>query len=296
MMELTTDQDALLRELEEIHDGYKSDVKQFVNFIRERKLFLAESLREYAAWLAEEHDGRRYSQATINRKISAAKNRIRYAFRHGSFADSLHSTEQLEEFLAEVKIQRIDPVPVTGDRTLSLDEAKLLVRETKDKTISLMVRFLAGTGVRITEMLAIRLADLGPEKENIVDIRVLGKREKERRVHVNADFVKKIHAHFKGTEFLFEHDGRSFNRVSVTNRIKHESLRFLGREISAQQLRYTWAREQISRGKSVRAVAAVLGYVDSGQTVKPLTEDALIPEESFLDVAAFDEEAEGTRR
>ena len=43
-------------------------------------------------------------------------------------------------------------------------------------------------------------------------------------------------------------------------------------------------------------MAAVLGYVDSGQTVKPLTEDALIPEESFLDVAAFDEEAEGTRR
>ena len=45
MIELTDDQAALLRELEEIHDGYKTDVKQFVNFMREKELFLTEALR-----------------------------------------------------------------------------------------------------------------------------------------------------------------------------------------------------------------------------------------------------------
>jgi hypothetical protein len=66
-----------------------------------------------------------------------------------------------------------------------------------------MVRFLAGIGVRITEMLPIRLSDLRPESGNIIDIRVLGKKGKERWMHINADL--------NGNEFLFEHNGRTFN-------------------------------------------------------------------------------------
>ena len=55
--------EALLEELEGIRDVYRLDVKQFIGFVREKKLLIVDGFRRYAAWLEEEHDGRRYSPA-----------------------------------------------------------------------------------------------------------------------------------------------------------------------------------------------------------------------------------------
>lgn len=279
-------EDALLKELEEIHDGYMIDVKQFVAFMKENRLPLAGALKEYAFWLDGDHDGKRYSPATFNRKIAAAKSRIRYAFKHGSFADSLRSKYQLEEILKEVKLKHLDPVSIPAEKSLSIEEVKKLAKETRDATIGLMVRFLVGTGVRISEMLSIKLSDLRPGKDGFVQVRIIGKGGKERLIHVNDGFVDHVRSHFKGTAFLFEHDGRAFSRISVTNRIKHESLRIIGREVSAQQLRYTWAKVQIRRGKNLRAVASSLGYTDSGLTARLCSTKPLVPQDAFLDVDA----------
>ncbi len=41
-------QEALLAELEGIRDVYRLDVKQFVGFVRERKLQIVEGFKQYA--------------------------------------------------------------------------------------------------------------------------------------------------------------------------------------------------------------------------------------------------------
>ncbi|HUZ18164.1 MAG TPA: tyrosine-type recombinase/integrase, partial [Spirochaetia bacterium] len=87
-----------------------------------------------------------------------------------------------------------------------------------------------------------------------------------------------------GRTFLFEHDGRPFSRISVTNRIKHESLRAIGREVTAHQLRHTWAMIQIQRGKDVSTLAGALGHSDPGLTARMYFEKTLEPSETFLDV------------
>ena len=81
--------EALLTELEGIRDVYRLDVKQFIGFVREKKLLIVDGFRKYAAWLEEEHDGKRYSPATINRKLAAARSRVRYAFKRSAFAADL---------------------------------------------------------------------------------------------------------------------------------------------------------------------------------------------------------------
>jgi integrase/recombinase XerD len=278
------EQDNLLKELEDIHDGYKLDVRQFIAFVKERRLPLACALKEYASWLDEERDGKRYSPATINRKIAAAKSRIRYAFKNSSSAEKLRAKYQLEEILKEVKLKRVGNIALPAEKVLSVEEAKKLAKGTRDATINFMVRFIVGTGVRVSEMLAVRLVDIRPSVDGFAEIRIVGKGRKERVIHAKASFVDLVRDHFRGSTYLFEHDGKPFNRISVTNRIKHESLRTIGREVTAQQLRYTWAMIQIQRGKNVQAVASILGYVDPGLAVRMFPPKTLGPQEAFLDV------------
>lgn len=281
--------EALLTELEAIRDVYRIDVKQFIGFVRERKLLIVDGLRKYAAWLEEVHEGKRYSPATINRKLAAAKSRVRYAFKNSAFAANLRRKYQLAEILKSVKLKKIEEIAVPSDKVLDVEEARTLASQARDRTIRLMVTFLVRTGTRVSEMLGLRLADLGTEKDGLVPIRVTGKGGKTRTIHVKTEFVERIRKHFRGSTWLFEHEGKPYSRVSVTNRIKAEALRTLGWEVSAQQLRHTWAAIQIKRGKSVRAVAALLGHSNPGLTAQMYSEGELKPHEAFLDLEKPDE-------
>ncbi len=280
-------QDALLEELEGIRDVYRLDVKQFVAFIREKKLRIVEGFRQYVAWLDQEHEGKRYSPSTINRKLAAARSRVRYAFKHSAFADSLQRRYRLEDILKAAKLKKIDALIVSPAILLDIEEARTLVWRAKSKAIRMMITFLLRTGVRVSEMLHVTLGDVTPGDVTpgpgqVARVRIRGKGGKERTISVKRDFLEQITEYFHGRTFLFEHDGRSYNRVSVTNRIKHESLGILGREVSPRQLRHTWAAMQIKKGRSVRAVAAALGHSSPGLTAQMYSSSG--PDEPVMDL------------
>jgi integrase/recombinase XerD len=284
-----TRQEALLAELEGIRDIYRTDVKQFIGFVRERKLLIVDGFKKYAAWLEEDHEGKRYSPATINRRLAAARNRIRYAFKHSAFGTDLRRRFQLEEVLRSVKLKKVDVFAVSSDKVLDIEEARKLIRHAKDATIKLMVSFLLRTGLRVSEMLSLKLTDLGPPKDGMVPVRITGKGGKERTIQVKADSLDRIRKHFAGETYLFEHQRKKYSRVSVTNRIKHEALRILGREVSAQHLRHTWAAIQIKRGRSVSSVALLLGHSSPGLTAAMYPESAAKSEEPPLDLDETDD-------
>jgi len=279
-----TAQEALLAELEGIRDIYRLDVKQFIGFVRQRKLFFVEGFKQYAQWLDEQHDGKRYSPATVNRKIAAARSRVRYAFKQSAFAGSLKRKYHLEDLLKSVRLKKIEIMAIPSDKVLDIEQARKLVRHTKDATIRLMVTFLVSTGVRVSEMLHLQLTDLKDAKGELMQVRVKGKAARERTIYVKKAFLERIRKYFHGKTYLFEHNDRPYSRVSVTTRIKHEALGILGREVTPQQLRHTWAAIQINRGRDIAAVAAVLGHSDPGLTARLYAETALKPEEAFLDL------------
>ena len=276
--------DALLDELEGIRDVYRLDVKQFVAFIRERKLLIVEGFRQFAAWLEQEHEGKRYSPATVNRKLAAARSRVRYAFKHSAYAGSLQRKYRLEDILRSVRLKKIDSIVVAPTTILDIDEARKLVWHTRNKTVRLMITFLVRTGLRVSEMLHIRLSDVAVGPGTLARIRITGKGGKERTIGVTTDLLSQVTEHFRGHTYLFEHDGRSYSRVSVTNRVKQESFRILGREISPRHLRHTWAAMQIKKGRSISAVAAALGHTSPGLTAQMYSPSAQKPEEAAMDL------------
>ena len=281
-------QDALLEELEGIRDVYRLDVKQFVAFLRERKLQIVEGFRQYAAWLDEAHGGKHYSPATINRKLAAARSRVRYAFKRSAYADSLQRKYRLEDILKSAKLKKVEMTGVSPATVLEPPEVRRLAWHARSKGIRMMITFLLRTGVRVSEMLHLKLEDVAPGPGLLAQVRIRGKAGKERTISVKKDFVAQIAEHFKGGVFLFEHDGRTYNRVSVTNRIKNESLRILGREVSPRHLRHTWAAIQIKKGRSLGAVAAALGHSRPGLTAemysrsKPGADDAVLDLEDVV--------------
>jgi len=282
--ELERAHDGLLAELEGIRDRYRLDVKQFIEFVKSRKFFIMDALEPYAKWLDDGGNGRKYSPATINRKIAAAKSRIRYSFRHSGCAADLRKRYQLEDVLKSVRLKKIDSLPPPPGSLLNADEARLLLERARDSTIRLMAMFLVGTGVRVSEMLGIALCDIKTARGAFAEVRVTGKGSRERTIHVRKELIEHIKKHFRSATLLFEHQGRPFNRISVTNRIKYEALRTIGREVTAQQLRHTWAAIQIQRGRDIQAVAAVLGHATPGVTSRMYSSARLAPEETFLDL------------
>ena len=114
-----------------IRDRYRLDVKQFIEFVKGRRLFIVDGLEQYARWLDEGGNGKRYSPATINRKIAAAKNRIRYAFRHSDYAADLRKRYQLEDVLKSVRLKKIDSLPVSPGQALERERSQAACRTHK---------------------------------------------------------------------------------------------------------------------------------------------------------------------
>ncbi len=202
----------------------------------------------------------------------------------------------MEDKVKAVKPKKTDAAAAAPEKVLDIEEARRLAAEVKDPTIRLMVTFLLSTGVRVSEMLGLRVSDLKPATEELVQVRVKGRANKERTIRLKKAFVDRLSSYFHGQVYLFEHQGRPYNRVSVTNRITHETLRVLGREVTAQQLRQAWAAIQISRGRDVNAVAAVLGHADPGAALRTHTNARLKPEEAYLDLEEAKPKGRGKTR
>jgi integrase/recombinase XerD len=258
-----------------IDDNYSEDAAAFVSFLKSKGLGLSyEGLRAYADFLSREHDGKRYSAGTYNKRITGAKSRIRYLFEQTKESIDLTKRYQLEKALNEIKLKKINSHAVKRDRTLTPEEIDKLVGECDDKTIALMIEFLAHTGVRVSEMLDILVADLKRRMDHY-DLRISGKGGKERTVFVDKGLVERIRSHFQGKKYLFEHSGSQYSRVSVSARIKNQGKVILSKDISAHTLRHSFATEKLKKTRNLQGVSKYLGHSSTATTADLYVHDEL---------------------
>ena len=288
----TTSQPALYKELRATApESYKAETDYFLSYCETNYLNLIDCYPRYAEAL--DTDGyvdrstgeqRRYSASSFNKRISAARNRIRYAFKHSpDFADMAKKL-QLDEFLSDVKLKKINSHAVGSERVLKWEEVQKLVKETRAPKTRLFIAFLAQTGCRISEALNIELGDM--KTTGTYKIRIRGKGGKERYVHATTNLIERIKARFMGNTWLFEHNGSQYNRIAITGMIKTASLRVIGKEISAHVLRHSFATKQLEDGKSLKSVSSYLGHSSTSITADIYQHDSLSAEDAILD---FDE-------
>ncbi len=261
-----------------VKDSYSQDARDFVAFLDEHGLDL--TLGGLKAYL-EDMRARGVSAQTFNKRLAGAKKRIRQLFDRSPEGLDLGKRVRFEEVLKEIKGQKIASSRIDRDSVPTKGEIKTLIKGIRGSKLRLVVEFLATTGLRISELIGIRLEDV-KAADSYYLVRVLGKGQKQRAVKVSQDLIERVRKTYQGSSYLFETSGgKPLGRESVSREITRAGRRILGKHISAHSLRHAFATAAIKAGWSAKKMAAQLGHSSTAITLDMYVQDA----PSWQDVA-----------
>jgi integrase len=128
--------------------------------------------------------------------------------------------------------------------------------------------------------LAIHRTDV-TRTRGVCEIAIMGKGKKARTVFAQRDLVADIVRHFKGRSYLFEHAGKPFNRIYISQRIGVVAKRTIGRDhVSAHCLRHSYATMQYQAKGRIEELAGYLGHASSATTSAYYVHTRMTPEDA----------------
>lgn len=214
-----------------------------------------------------------YAPATV----ASMKAGLKKAIRSGVHDARLIAA--LDAAFREIKTPKADR-KVYREEVLSDEETARLVEDSPEWT-GLIIRTLALTGLRISELTGIRLADCRQDGKTVF-VRILGKGKKERRVFLQESLFNRIRETFTGKTFLFENRrGNPYCRKFLWREIQKHGLRSIDRPIHPHSFRHSFATNQIRRRGSVKAVSLYLGHSSTAITEGMYHHDEILPEDLF---------------
>lgn len=244
--------------------NYILDVTKLIGFIESNELNLnplqinKETIKRFVYEIATSVNPR--SQARI---ISGLKSFFNYL----NFED--YRTDNPMDLLESPKIGRKLP------DTLSIDEindiiAAVDLSKPEGERNRAMLETLYGCGLRVSELINLRISDLFFEEDFI---KVTGKGDKQRFVPIS-DFNKKyiniyrkevrVHQNIqKGFEdiLFLNRRGKQLTRAMVFTIIKQLAIKIdLGKSISPHTFRHSFATHLLKNGADLRAIQQMLGH------------------------------------
>lgn len=223
------------------------------------------------AWVRRLSEGGA-APATLARRLSAVRQFHRFLFLDGVRADDPTQTVDAP--------RRRRPLP----RTLAADEVRALIEAAKGwegahgLRLVALLEILYATGLRVSELLALPLSAIDPERRFVT---VVGKGDKERMVPLGRAARAALTAYLevrdgflkgrtKGRPFLFPSRSRAGH---LTRQRLIQLLKELAPEagieparISPHVLRHAFATHLLEGGADLRAVQTMLGHADIATT------------------------------
>ena len=242
--------------------SYETDLNQFLSFYKEystsQKIEKVDK-RTIRSWIVKLSLSN-LSAKSINRKIASLKSFFKFLVKRdlikknpSSHVTSLKTDQRIPTFIKEKDInflfKNIDvKEDCTGQRDL------------------LILELLYGTGIRISELINIKVSDINFAKK---EIKVIGKRNKERMIplHNNAIYQTKKYlqlAEKEGYEnqyLLFTKKGDKIYPMLI-NRIvkKHLSTLIKSKKYNPHLLRHTFATHILNKGGDLNSIKDLLGH------------------------------------
>jgi integrase/recombinase XerD len=184
---------------------------------------------------------------------------------HATFEGMLKGTpkqwSQLPKLLSEAEVTRLLNLPIINNREDSRDAA--------------MVELLYATGLRVSELINLELADLNLD---VGFLQATGKRDKQRIVPIG-DKARELVAHYirlgrpgflnkrLSAALFLTRLGRPFTRQGFWKILKARALRAgITKPISPHMLRHSFATHLLDHGADLRSVQMMLGHVSIATT------------------------------
>jgi integrase/recombinase XerD len=249
-------------------EAYRRDLERYAGYLKSRRKRVTSLDRaEVPRYLLALREAG-LSPRSVARHLSAIRQFHRFLVREG------HATEDPTSHLESPRPWRRLPTVLSSDEVDRL----LAVREPKSPQEfrnRAMLEVLYASGLRVSELVGLRLADLDLA---VGVIRVLGKGDKERLVPLGDAAAQSLRAYLthgrprleklRASPYLFlGRHGRGLTRQMFWLLLKRY-VRAAGimKPVSPHTLRHSFATHLLERGADLRSVQLMLGHADIGTT------------------------------
>lgn len=251
--------------------SYVNDVKGFQSYLREKlndvPILSRFSFVRYKEHLTKEH----YAVSTINKKINSLK----------VYNDFLRTKGVVGESFIQLKRDRIKIAAGSEDTVDALSEEQveqlLFYIENRNKVSSrnkLIVYLLLYTGVRVSELVGIKIADIDFLTSQLV---VLGKGGKRREIGLRQDVLRLVQQYMRDERSgsVFHHSGyllvsqraEKMHRDAVRDWLAKVSKE-LGFKLHPHLFRHTFCTMLLRKGVDLTTVSKLAGHSSVNMTAK----------------------------
>ncbi len=244
--------------------SYKNDLEQFNVFLTTLDTTLNLELVSYAhirSWVISLVEDK-LSPSTVNRKMASLRSYYKFLVRSGTISNdpsiqlkALRTPKRLPQFAQESEMQR-------------LFESVNFGNDFKGIRDQLMMELLYATGMRRAELIGLKTSFINIKKRQV---KVLGKRNKERIIPLNIEVAKLIQKYLQLREEEFMSGANDFLLLTDKGQPLYEAFvyrkvkKYLGATTSLEKnsphiLRHTFATHLLNNGADLNAVKELLGH------------------------------------
>jgi len=221
-----------------------------------------------------------YRNSTINRKISSLAKILKLY----QIAGLINKNPLLEITKIKKLTRQVNRQVATQ---INAEDVRAVISSSNSAT-SLIINFLANTGLRVSEMINIKNSDI---EDYVINgklykrIRIVGKRKKERFIYITEKLYQDIKRVFRyKSEFLFHSkSGKPLHRVNVWKQIRQAFKTYTGKNVHPHTLRHFFATHKIAVEKQdIKAVSRYLGHSGTAITLDMYVDVALSAVDSMI--------------
>ena len=243
--------------------AYQKDIESFLSWLQKyhiNYINLTEvDTNKYISFLFES----KLKSSSVNRKISSLK-----AFYLFLLKKNKINISPVAEIISP-KQEKYLPISMSEDEVEKLLNSPNLSKEIERRDKA-MIEMLYATGMRISELVNLKLVDIDMQR---CVIKVLGKGSKERLIPFGESALESLNNYLSdradsaSKEVFLSNRGSKLTRVSFWKRIKVYLLREnMKNSISPHTLRHAFATHLLNRGADLRSVQLLLGHSDLSTT------------------------------
>jgi integrase/recombinase XerD len=251
--------------------AYRNDLSQFTAFLEPRvdrwEQVTQSLIVDYIMVMKAEQE---YASSTVARKVAAIKSFFHYLVDQGKLKDDPTATldspkvrKRLPKAIAKADVERLLAEPAREQTPKALRDRALL-------------EVLYATGLRVTELVSLNVADVNLASATVRVVRPKNKPERivpihERAIEPLQDYLERGRIQLlrdpKETALFLNHRGRRLTRQGLWLIVKHYVHEVgIVEDVTPHTLRHTFATRLVERKADLEYVQELLGHANISTT------------------------------